>query len=313
LQTGNLAGASAAFGHVFDPRGIGPVLNPRHASALVALAYVATRTGDDRAARTLAALARTGLAHGGRAVRRHAAWLLAQQAMATEDAVAARAFLSAVGDSAAIASLPVLMMDAEAAPTLVRIALAAGDGELAHAVASRAADLERRNPRVGSLASAAAHARGLVGQDPAALREAGDLLARGPRVLFRASAIEDLGAELARRGEKESAVDALDQSLRLYARSGATWDASRVRRRLRALGVRRRLVTPPRQTTGWPSLTDAEVAVVRLVAEALSNREVAQRLFLSPHTVSMHLRHAYLKLGINTRVELTRIALAHDR
>jgi len=51
--------------------------------------------------------------------------------------------------------------------------------------------------------------------------------------------------------------------------------------------------------------------VVRLVADGLTNREVAERLYVSPHTVSGHLRHAFDKLGINSRVALTRIAAQH--
>ena len=97
-----------------------------------------------------------------------------------------------------------------------------------------------------------------------------------------------------------------------YVRCGATWDASRIRGRLRALGVRRRLVAPARPTNGWGSLTTSELAVVRLVADGLTNRVVARRLFLSSHTVSMHLRHVFLKLGINSRVELTRLAVDHE-
>jgi DNA-binding CsgD family transcriptional regulator len=57
-------------------------------------------------------------------------------------------------------------------------------------------------------------------------------------------------------------------------------------------------------------LTTSEVAVARLVADGLTNREVAERLFVSPHTVNSHLRHVFTKLRINSRVELAR--LAHD-
>jgi DNA-binding CsgD family transcriptional regulator len=53
--------------------------------------------------------------------------------------------------------------------------------------------------------------------------------------------------------------------------------------------------------------------VVRLVADGRTNRDAADRLFLSPHTVSSHLRHAFVKLDINSRVELTRIVVAEDR
>jgi DNA-binding CsgD family transcriptional regulator len=58
-------------------------------------------------------------------------------------------------------------------------------------------------------------------------------------------------------------------------------------------------------------MTDSELAVVRLVAEGLTNTQVAERLYISPHTVSGHLRHAFDKLGINSRVALSRIATEH--
>jgi DNA-binding CsgD family transcriptional regulator len=50
--------------------------------------------------------------------------------------------------------------------------------------------------------------------------------------------------------------------------------------------------------------------VVQLVADGLTNREVAERLYISSNTVSSHLRHAFEKLGINSRVALTRLAAA---
>ena len=59
-------------------------------------------------------------------------------------------------------------------------------------------------------------------------------------------------------------------------------------------------------------MTDSELAVARLVAQGFSNREVAERLFVSPHTVSGHLRHVFTKLDINSRVDLTRLAGVHD-
>ena len=130
--------------------------------------------------------------------------------------------------------------------------------------------------------------------------------------IAEASALEDLGVELSRRTSGGSAVEPFDGALRRYTRCGASWDASRVRRRLRGLGVRRRLVASSRPTNGWGSLTAAELAVVRLVADGLTNRDVARQLFLSSHTVSMHLRHVFVKLGINSRVELTRFAVDHE-
>jgi DNA-binding CsgD family transcriptional regulator len=60
---------------------------------------------------------------------------------------------------------------------------------------------------------------------------------------------------------------------------------------------------------GWDSLTGAERSVAELVAQGLTNREAAERLFLSHHTVGFHLRSIFRKLGTNTRVELARLAV----
>jgi DNA-binding CsgD family transcriptional regulator len=61
--------------------------------------------------------------------------------------------------------------------------------------------------------------------------------------------------------------------------------------------------------SGWRELTKTERRVVDLVVEGLTNRETAQRLFLSHHTVGFHLRSVFTKLGVNSRVELTRLAV----
>ncbi|MEV4012529.1 helix-turn-helix transcriptional regulator [Nonomuraea angiospora] len=67
-----------------------------------------------------------------------------------------------------------------------------------------------------------------------------------------------------------------------------------------------------RPTAGWDSLTASELQIVRLVAGGATNKQVADRLYLSPHTVSTHLWHAFTKLGISSRVELTRLVLEHE-
>lgn len=43
--------------------------------------------------------------------------------------------------------------------------------------------------------------------------------------------------------------------------------------------------------------------------DGLTNRAIADRLFVSVHTVNTHMKHIFTKLGINTRVELTRLAI----
>ena len=58
-------------------------------------------------------------------------------------------------------------------------------------------------------------------------------------------------------------------------------------------------------------LTPREVEVLVLVAEGLTNAQVAQRLFLSPRTVQRHLNSIYHKLGVSSRTAATRFAIEH--
>ena len=66
---------------------------------------------------------------------------------------------------------------------------------------------------------------------------------------------------------------------------------------------------PARAASGWGSLTEAERVIATLVAEGLSNPAIGSRLFISRHTVESHLKHAYAKLGVSSRVELATLAL----
>jgi predicted ATPase/class 3 adenylate cyclase/DNA-binding CsgD family transcriptional regulator len=66
-----------------------------------------------------------------------------------------------------------------------------------------------------------------------------------------------------------------------------------------------------RPTSGWASLTPAELDVVRLVSEGLGNNDIATRLFVSPRTVQSHLTHVYTKLGLTSRVQLVQEAARH--
>lgn len=59
----------------------------------------------------------------------------------------------------------------------------------------------------------------------------------------------------------------------------------------------------------WATLTHGELRVVALVARGMSNRSIAEELYLSRHTIDAHLKHIYLKLDIHSRVALTVLAL----
>ena len=201
-----------------------------------------------------------------------------------------------------------LLGDPATAPWLARTALAAGEGELAAAVAAAAEALAAANPGYPAVTAAAAHSLGLAGRDPGRLAEAA---AQHPDPWAQASAAEDLGVLYARQADQKQAIDRLTQAIRGYQRTGAAADTARVRSRLRKLGVRRRHWTQPahRPVSGWESLTDAERAASELVAEGLNNREVASRMYVSINTVAFYMRQAYRKLNIGSRVELTRIVL----
>jgi DNA-binding CsgD family transcriptional regulator len=80
----------------------------------------------------------------------------------------------------------------------------------------------------------------------------------------------------------------------------------------RASGSDVSLVQSDGDRFGWASLTAAELRIARLVAEGLTNREIASRLTLSPHTIDYHLKHAFSKLRLRSRVQLARIVLAHE-
>jgi DNA-binding CsgD family transcriptional regulator len=73
----------------------------------------------------------------------------------------------------------------------------------------------------------------------------------------------------------------------------------------------RRNCAAGRGAAGWESLRSSERGIAELVAEGLTNREIAARIFVSPHTVDTHLRRIYAKLSITSRIELTRLVVEH--
>ena len=107
----------------------------------------------------------------------------------------------------------------------------------------------------------------------------------------------------------QAGVDLLDGALGQAVDVGASWDAARIRGRLRRLGIRRRVLSADPPRSGWEALTPAERQVAELVTEGKTNREIAEQLFVSPNTVNAHLRHIFDKMAVRSRVELTRVAV----
>ena len=312
LQMGRLADAAVALEGQLPIDKAPHIVSVLDAAGVGALGRVAIHLGDSGLSRQAREIAQVMLGQKAPSVRRHAAWVLALQEMAAGDPANAYKWLRALGEEERLAIVPLFPMDVADEARLVHIALAVQDDELAAHAVDAAQCRAQLNPQVRSIAAAAAHARGLTDHNRKDLAEAVALYEGGPRPLAYAAALEDQGVATVDEGDTDEAVEVLGRALEAYAQVGAAWDAGRVRGRLRALGVRRRLVAVQRPARGWAAITDSELEVARLVAQGLTNREVAERLFVSQHTVSGHLRHVFAKLDVNSRVELCRLADMHQ-
>ncbi len=146
---------------------------------------------------------------------------------------------------------------------------------------------------------------GPPGRRRARLETAVTLLEQADASLDLARARVDLGAELRRLGERVAARAALSAGLAEAARCGGERVAALAREELGALGVR-----PTRAVAQGRALTPGERRVAELAADGLTNREIAQRLFVTEKTVETHLSATYRKLGLRTRRQLGRALAA---
>jgi DNA-binding CsgD family transcriptional regulator len=302
VQAGRLADARAAAEWILQRE----VVDTPECLALLALARVALHTDDHELARNCEKMARATLqvVTEDYEVRRDLALLLILQALGRGDDKSLDHTFGLLDELRSDSVLPIIGRDNCDEPHVVRAALRIQAFDIADQVVAEAQARAAKNPAVASLQGSAAHAHGLRHQDAAQLRSAVRDFTGGPRPLALASALEDLGTLSAREGRRDEAVDALGRALESYASCAATWDARRARQRLRALGVRRRLVTTDRPVNGWAALTPTETQVARLIGQGLTNQAVAERLFVSPNTVGTHVRHVFEKLGVRSRTEL---------
>ncbi|MFJ3794577.1 AAA family ATPase [Kitasatospora sp. NPDC090091] len=129
------------------------------------------------------------------------------------------------------------------------------------------------------------------------LREAVRTLAATPGRSRHAQALGDLGAQLRRAGRVAEARACLQEAVTAAHRCGAVLVADRALDELRAAGDRPRT----RSFQGPAALTPTEHRVAGLAARGMTNREIAQHLFVGLRTVEVHLTHVYGKLGIDGR------------
>lgn len=132
------------------------------------------------------------------------------------------------------------------------------------------------------------------------LEEAVSVLEGSQAHLARAYAQVDYGAALRRSGRRSQGLAMLRRGLDLSDRCGATALAERARQEVVVAGGRPRRA----RLSGVEALTASERRVAQLAGEGLSNRDIAQRLFITLRTVERHLTNAYDKLEISSREEL---------
>jgi class 3 adenylate cyclase/DNA-binding CsgD family transcriptional regulator len=132
------------------------------------------------------------------------------------------------------------------------------------------------------------------------LREALDVLEGSQMRLEHARTLVELGAALRRGNKRQESRDFLRQGLELAHKLGATALEERAQTELAATGARpRRLML-----TGIESLTPSERRVAEMAADNMTNKDIAQALFVTPKTVEVHLSSVYRKLEISSRSQL---------
>jgi len=306
LSAGRLSAARAAIESLPPPQRT--AVSEPDMMRMVILAEVAARTGDRTLLQQMVNDAHDAYSTGSSVVRRGAANVLALAAWQRDDVHDAMRWL---GDITLFES-PVWPQVLDRVIFTARVASAAGDAGLRARVLQATDLLEREHPAISLFTGVAGYARGILGRDAQALLAAADVLHSSPRPLLYAAAAEDAGAELARTDHPDEAVDQLNAAFDTYLHHEALADARRVGRELRRLGVERRIVSHPRAKMGWDSLTDSELTVVNLIAQGMTNRDVATQLHLSLHTVKNHVHNAFAKLGINSRAQLAPLMRGSD-
>jgi len=109
------------------------------------------------------------------------------------------------------------------------------------------------------------------------------------------------GRALRRRRRPAMAREHLQEALEVFDALTARGWAAQARAELRAAGG----ISGPQ--TRLPELTPQQSEIAQLVAGGATNREIAAKLFLSPRTVDHHLRNIFARLGVRSRVELSRL------
>ena len=165
----------------------------------------------------------------------------------------------------------------------------------------------------GYLTALAARVEGLArqahGDAEAAMAALGEAVAIFERLAmpFEAARVRLAWAASAALAQPDAARTAAQASLAVFEQLGAPHYVERARQALHQLGVRVPTTTRRRGSPG--PLSARELDVARLVVDGLSNAEIAERLAISPRTVSTHLENMYGRLGLASRTALARYVI----
>ncbi len=194
----------------------------------------------------------------------------------------------------------------------VRLAVATGDTAMARTITEHAAALAR-GTEVPHREANTLFCGGLLDRDAGLLLQAADRYHDASRPLLGAQALEAAAGVSLDRGDRAGARTAFTRSLDLYASLGAARDVARLQATFRAQGIRRAPRVKHRKARrGWDSLTPTEVKITGMVAQGLSNPQIAAKLFLSPRTVGTHVSHILSKLDVNSRIDIAREAASRQ-
>jgi DNA-binding NarL/FixJ family response regulator len=112
----------------------------------------------------------------------------------------------------------------------------------------------------------------------------------------RARTLLALGTALRRRRKRAAGRASLEEATAAFDAIGSTGWAERAREELTRVSGRRR--------SAANELTESERRAAELAARGLSNKEIAAALFVTVHTVELHLSRSYAKLGVRSRAQL---------
>ncbi len=177
--------------------------------------------------------------------------------------------------------------------------VALGDRDSALRLAEEELELARAfgAPRVLGVAARAAGVVTGGERGELLLREAVAAFEASGARLARAHALADLGAMLRRRNRRTEARELLRNALDVAHRAGGRLVAEQAETELRATGARPRRIV----LSGLDSLTASERRIAELASQGLTNREIAQTLFITARTVEGHLTSIFRKLQVASR------------